>query len=223
MNSTGVTRRAISHRGTVTTGCQRDRPWCHCDAKIDMTWILGRTSRTGMLKVVPSCPAASVSFRVQMIGHEMCSFIWSGATAAVCLSDRWHHAKSFLWIWKCVCTLALSWWQNNAPCSHFSLFHLSSSGFPSFPSTCTFPFLCTRPLFSHVCKHLLWFSDLHTWEKWKLLVGKLSSVVALRPIGSGAEDVSAAPLVENLNLYSEVPPLHMTYPPTLRLLHTALT
>lgn len=156
MNSTGVTRRAISHRGTVTTGCQHDRPWCHCDAKIDMTWIPGRTSRTGVRKA-----ALSVSLGVMndRMWNAFVSF-WSGATSGVCLSDRWHHAKSFLRIWRCVCTLALSWclWmkaaptqQNKAACSHFSLFHSSSSGFPSFPRT--IPFLCTRPLFSRVCKH----------------------------------------------------------------------
>lgn len=47
MNSAGVTRRVASlPRGTVPTGCQRDRPRCHCDAKIDRPWSFGCTSWT---------------------------------------------------------------------------------------------------------------------------------------------------------------------------------
>lgn len=105
MNSTGVTRRAISHRGTVTTWCQRDRPRGHCDAKIDMTWNFGCASWAGVLKILPSCLSVSMSFPCAnyRMRNVFVSFgLWLHLLS-VCLTGDITR-NYFLWIWKCVCT-----------------------------------------------------------------------------------------------------------------------
>lgn len=55
INSMGVTRRAISRRGTGTAWCQHDWPLCSCDAKIEIAWSVGCTSWTSVWLSLPAC------------------------------------------------------------------------------------------------------------------------------------------------------------------------